>query len=82
MFTVMHNVGGVDTFYTAYNVERVGPHADQGQECIHIALKETDQENGTQLMLTGGTVFVMNEAGATVAKYHLPEDRTVRAEGQ
>lgn len=81
MFTVMHDKDGTQTFHKAMRVQRIGPHANIGPEAVHLLADPGHGEDGVSVsMLRGGVVYVMNDAGATVGHYKLP-DETVAACG-
>jgi hypothetical protein len=75
MFTVMHDKDGIQTFHKAIRVQRIGPHASIGPECVHLLADPDHKESGVSVAaLYGGVVYVMNEKGATVGHYALPSD--------
>lgn len=69
MFTVMHRAGGVDRFYSMKSVKYVGPLANVGPGGVHLSA--TDDPADPITFIPYGQVFVMNDKGATVAKYEL-----------
>ena len=73
MFVVRHNCDGIDRFYEAESVEYFGPHAAIGPHGLHLKKDVEPPRDGTIAVLLGGTAYVMNEQGATVAKYALPD---------
>lgn len=66
MFTVLHRENGIERLYPAAAVIARGPHATEGPQ--GVAVERTIKGDGSFLILSGD-VFVMNEAGATVATY-------------
>ena len=75
MLSIMHDHHGIQCFYTAQSVMRVGPFSgdgktDMGPERLDLFFSLSTSERQS---LYGGTVYVMNEAGATIGKYNLPE---------
>jgi hypothetical protein len=71
MFTVNHVVGGVETIF---QTKMVSFDRNAG---LTIDADELSAKLSRRLL--GGRAFVMNAAGATVAKYELPEDYTQTA---
>ena len=68
MFSVKHIEPGHDeVLYLASGVRRTQcSGSNEPPAGVHLSLA-----NGTKAYLEGGTVYVMNEAGSTVAKYEL-----------
>ena len=85
MLTIRHiHLGGeedifaVASFRYAPGTEKVG---QQGQSATPQTIWVRDVAPGDERPLTGGTVFVMNENGKTVARYDLgasPVPLTIR----
>jgi hypothetical protein len=69
VFTIMQRINGSDLFFSAENVHYVGPFSESEGPSDTIVLL---QEDGVKSHLIGGEVFVMNERGATVGRYVLP----------
>ena len=74
MLTVKHiSLSGCEAIYPAFTVEALPdcdtPNVIRDQRPKRLLIRNADYSELTQL--TGGTVFVMNEAGRTVARYDL-----------
>lgn len=67
MFTVRHDCNGNSSIYEAFRVRLNGP---QRGEKSSVEL-EPEHNDVPVSILAGGTVYVMNETGATVARYEL-----------
>lgn len=71
MFTVLHRADGVERIHQAVEVTYYGQSASTGAGVApSVALSYANPDN-LPLSVTHGDVFVMNEQGATVAKYIL-----------
>ena len=79
MFTILHKNAGVDAFISAISVHYHGPFSPRHQTSNSESFLEVVQEDST-FYLMGGTVYVMNKAGATVGKYDLGGDDKVASQ--
>lgn len=70
MLTVNHTANGIETIYQTTVATYYGPHAAIGPGGLSI--DHPDPSSIACKLLQDGVAFVMNEAGATVAKYALP----------
>ena len=77
MLTVLHQVDGYERLYACQNVEYCGPLAGGGKVAAGpqgVALNgAAGYDEQPNMWLRGGRVYVMNEAGKTVATYILPD---------
>lgn len=70
MMTVKHiTLSGAETLFQTKQA-RFTP-AKQGESDVAPPTVWFEAENGAELPLTGGTVFVMNDSGKTVARYDI-----------
>ncbi len=71
MLTVNHTSNGIETIYQTTVATYIGPNAVYGSGGLSI--DHPDPSRISAKLLQDGDAFVMNSAGATVAKYHLPD---------
>lgn len=70
MLTVNHTANGIETIYQTTVATYYSPDAPIGPGGLNI--DHPDPSSNAAKLLQDGMAFVMNEAGATVAKYVLP----------
>lgn len=81
MFTVCHREGnGNEMLYTADHVQFVPAFEENGNVAgVHLLSGPSDAPHGVHCgQLIGGQVFVMNEKGATIARYYLEDNSKLK----
>lgn len=71
MFTVLHKLHGVERLFEAEKLSYKGPHATTGPNGVILDDADGASVDDRGRVLHYGSVYVMNESGATVASYIL-----------